>query len=705
MSVRTWITGVLALLFAIPAHADYQVRGRFLYRDREFGPSGFTGTEPNRPIRLADVELVDTATSGVIASGATGLNGSFTLNVIDSAVRNLRVRVRTSAANTPTFKCKVLNHGPGGGSLPYAVSSLDYLSHDPNTDIDFTATAVLAVQGAGGDAFNTFDVMLEGFDFVATLTGSRPSRALTVFWYQGSNDGTYYRHSDASIHLYGLSNDSDAWDDTVILHELGHYVEFNLGNSDNPGGGHSLGGFYDLRLTWSEGWATFFQNMVRSWLGLARADIYVDTSGQPGPGHEFISYEVETPSVGQPGANNEVSVNAVLWDAFDNSASQDVAVGIDDDALAMPNAAAEIWEVQSEYFRGGATSISLEDFWDGWFSPSVANGFATELRGVFAARGVEYFDDVHENNDNVAQSRTVVAGSAALHHTTYAAADQDWIQVAIAGGGAYVFETINLKNGADTRLDLYASNGTTLLLTNDDRTSGDPSSRIAYTAPADGLVYLRCLRKADLHTYGSYDLSVTGPAVPVEIADVTLTTLATGIEIRWRARPEVGFSHFDIERGLAADGAFEVRVTGVPQVENELDVHAFVDTYVEPGLEYFYRIVGVEMSGERRSFGPYVALAPAPARLVLHAPMPNPFNPSTVVSFELPRAVNAGVRIFAANGRLVRVLAPVVTFAAGNHTLRWDGRDEHGRTAASGVYVVRLDADGESLTQRAVLVR
>jgi len=190
--------------------------------------------------------------------------------------------------------------------------------------------------------------------------------------------------------------------------------------------------------------------------------------------------------------------------------------------------------------------------------------------------------------------------------------------------------------------------------------------------------------------------------VPVEIEDIVLATVPTGIEIRWRARPEVGFSHFDVERGVTVTGPYEVRVTGVPE---EMGVHAFIDRQVEPGREYFYRIVGVETSGERRGFGPYGAFAPAPARLLLHAPSPNPFNPSTVVGFELPRAVRAGVRIFTADGRLVRVLAQPTSFAAGNHTLRWDGRDEHGRAAASGVYVVRLDAGGESRSQRAVLVR
>ena len=47
-----------ALLLAAPvapALADYNVSGRFLYVDREFDGNGFTGVEPQLPIRFADV--------------------------------------------------------------------------------------------------------------------------------------------------------------------------------------------------------------------------------------------------------------------------------------------------------------------------------------------------------------------------------------------------------------------------------------------------------------------------------------------------------------------------------------------------------------------------------------------------------------------------------------------------------------------------
>lgn len=703
MSRRVFVCILLAFAVATPAAADFQVRGRFLYRDRAFGPGGFTGADTDLPIRLADVDVYDSSTSVVLASGATDGNGNFTIQVTDNTTRNVRVRVKTIASNTPSFKARVLNSG--AGNSVFAVTTNIYTNHAPTADIDFTSTPVVALQFQGGDAFNIFDVVLDAFDFVASLHGSRPAAMLTCFWSQGSGDGTYFQGGDNSIHLFGLSSDSDGYDDSVIIHEVGHYVEANLSRTNNPGGQHSLDRFYDLRLTWSEGVSTFFQNLVRDWKGLSRPDIYVDTRGQPGTGQAIISYEVETPSVGQMGANNEVSVNACLWDLYDKPSTPDATSGTDDDVMAIANPALAYWRVIRNYLPG-AQSVSLEDFWDGWFAPSIANGYAAEMRSVFGAQKVEYFPDDFEDNDNPSQAKSVVGGSPPTHHTIYGIGDFDWIQVAVAAGGAYVFETTNLLSGADTRLDLYASNGTTLLASNDDRISGDPSSRIAWTAGAADLVYLRCQRKPDFHTYGSYDLLVTGPAVPVEVSDISLQAVADGIELRWRALPSAGFSHFDVERRDAGGGAYLVQ-NAVPVEPEAGDAFAYryLDANVTAGRSYDYRLVGVEDTGERRSFGPFTAAAPVPPVVALHAPVPNPFNPTTAFRFELPRAASVSARIYAADGRLVRTLLAARPYAVGTHVVRWDGRDDFGAGVASGVYAVVLDAAGERRTQRAVLLR
>ncbi len=91
-------------------------------------------------------------------------------------------------------------------------------------------------------------------------------------------------------------------------------------------------------------------------------------------------------------------------------------------------------------------------------------------------------------------------------------------------------------------------------------------------------------------------------------------------------------------------------------------------------------------------------------RLVLRSIHPNPFTPSTMVSFELREAGPVSLRIYDSSGRLVRTLADG-RVTAGPHSVAWNGRDDRGTRVASGVYLTRLDFRGETLTRPVVLVK
>jgi len=95
---------------------------------------------------------------------------------------------------------------------------------------------------------------------------------------------------------------------------------------------------------------------------------------------------------------------------------------------------------------------------------------------------------------------------------------------------------------------------------------------------------------------------------------------------------------------------------------------------------------------------------PAPAALSLGQNMPNPFNPRTVIPFQVAEAGPVTLSVYDVSGRLVRTLANE-NFARGAHQVTWDGTTESGRSAASGVYIVRLAAEGRSLVRRMVLAR
>jgi len=83
---------------------------------------------------------------------------------------------------------------------------------------------------------------------------------------------------------------------------------------------------------------------------------------------------------------------------------------------------------------------------------------------------------------------------------------------------------------------------------------------------------------------------------------------------------------------------------------------------------------------------------------------PNPFNPKTQIRFSLRAAGNVSLKVFDAQGRLVRALAEG-RLAAGEHQVTWDGTDAQGHSLASGVYLYRLEAEGRTLGKRMVLVK
>ncbi len=83
---------------------------------------------------------------------------------------------------------------------------------------------------------------------------------------------------------------------------------------------------------------------------------------------------------------------------------------------------------------------------------------------------------------------------------------------------------------------------------------------------------------------------------------------------------------------------------------------------------------------------------------------PNPFNPSTRFEFTVPSESEVRIEIYNLLGQHV---AEVVsgTFQAGKHTAAWDGRDDSGRDAASGIYLYELTNEDERVVRKMALLR
>lgn len=284
-----------------------KILSQFKYRSLVFTASGGSanglyGIGSPLPIPFAEFHILDssgnqiqqgeTDTNGIANFKIPKVAGSYTLQVFTRAYNQfLKISVlEDTYTNQPYFISKIFTVT----AADIAAGTKD-LSSTPSESLTAEADESIApkIQGA---AFNImFDILLANeyirrqIDKNVTDAGGVPSNdptkwwvadKVTVYWKAGFNPRTYFSNDGAMLSFYGTgtnklyilggnngdvqSADTDHFDDSVILHEYGHFLEDNYGTTASPGGSHNGNFVIDPRLSWSEGWANYFQSAVLS---------------------------------------------------------------------------------------------------------------------------------------------------------------------------------------------------------------------------------------------------------------------------------------------------------------------------------------------------------------------------------------------------------------------------------------------------------
>ena len=97
-------------------------------------------------------------------------------------------------------------------------------------------------------------------------------------------------------------------------------------------------------------------------------------------------------------------------------------------------------------------------------------------------------------------------------------------------------------------------------------------------------------------------------------------------------------------------------------------------------------------------------LTSVPVRFSLGDNYPNPFNPVTKISFDLPVSSRVMLKIYDVRGIQIRTLVSGV-MPFGSHTVTWNGTDDRGRAVSSGVYFYRIEAEGFAATHKMMLIK
>ena len=93
-----------------------------------------------------------------------------------------------------------------------------------------------------------------------------------------------------------------------------------------------------------------------------------------------------------------------------------------------------------------------------------------------------------------------------------------------------------------------------------------------------------------------------------------------------------------------------------------------------------------------------------PAKFALRQNYPNPFNSETTIEFTLPQECKINLVIYNIMGQKVRTLLSE-NIMAGHYHVRWDGRDEYGKSVSSGIYFAHLRMGSNKATLRMMLLK
>jgi len=177
------------------------------------------------------------------------------------------------------------------------------------------------------------------------------------------------------------------------------------------------------------------------------------------------------------------------------------------------------------------------------------------------------------------------------------------------------------------------------------------------------------------------------------------------IQLNWTTATEVNNYGFEIERQILkqvqndSNGWEKIGFVQGHGNSNSPKDYTFTDTDVQSGT-YEYKLKQVDFSGTY-SYSDVVSVSVAMnlQKMVLDV-YPNPFNPTTTISFVLPKASRVNLVVYDITGQKVAELIDNEFMESGNHKLSFNGSD-----LASGIYISVLQAEGMQIVKKMQLIK
>ena len=195
---------------------------------------------------------------------------------------------------------------------------------------------------------------------------------------------------------------------------------------------------------------------------------------------------------------------------------------------------------------------------------------------------------------------------------------------------------------------------------------------------------------------------------PAELASFDGALQSDKVVLNWSTVSQTNNAGWRITRSVDGENFEAVGdfVQGAGTADALMD-YTFEDKEL-PGVDkVYYRLEQVDLDGTVSQSNVIEVLLgarmPLPTEFAVNV-YPNPFNPSTTITYSLPEAAPVTVVIYDVLGQQVRQLISQNN-APGRYQVQWDARDNQGRSVASGVYIAKINAGTSTLSQKMLLLK
>ena len=201
-----------------------------------------------------------------------------------------------------------------------------------------------------------------------------------------------------------------------------------------------------------------------------------------------------------------------------------------------------------------------------------------------------------------------------------------------------------------------------------------------------------------LHDNGLAAYNEGGVILPVELTSFISIVKHNDILLQWNTATENNSSIFQIERKSLESPWNKITEIQAAGNSSTPKIYSYTDKNLRPG-NYFYRLKMIDIDGKFKYSNEIETNIAAPREYILNQNFPNPFNPTSRISFSLPKTSFTTLKIYNVLGREVQTIVSEI-LSSGTHNYEFDGRNLN-----SGVYFYTLMAGNFSSTKKMILMK